>query len=65
MKLYQILSHDLARFFRTKEVTPLGRITHREVPGSVASVYLALMVGRGRPASRPRWRQAWKKLWNA
>ena len=42
MKLYQILSHDLARFFRTKAATPLGRITRREVPGSVASVYIAL-----------------------
>ena len=43
MKLYQILSHDLARFFRMKgQITPLGRITRREVPGSVASVYIAL-----------------------
>ena len=47
MKLYQILSHDLARFFRLKDrITPLDRIVRREVPGSVASAYVALAITR-------------------
>ena len=52
MKLYQILSHDLARFFRLKgRITPLGRITRREVPGSVASVYVALAINYRKESS--------------
>ena len=66
MKLYRIRSVHLAGFFGGHPLPTYGRVIRRDVPGTVASADLALLLRARQPAPAPLgvwWRIVAWVLW--